>query len=140
MALPIEDYAIVGDCTSAALVGKDGPIDWLCWPRFDSDACFAALLGTPDCARQFGVQSHARVQAGEAARARIDGPRAGPRRARPLRQIRFFRRASSPRPVPTPSSYRGTRSGAVLRPACRRRRAARRSKSCARCGRRRTRE
>jgi GH15 family glucan-1,4-alpha-glucosidase len=45
MPLPLEAYALIGDTYSAALVGNDGSIDWLCWPRFDSDACFAALLG-----------------------------------------------------------------------------------------------
>jgi GH15 family glucan-1,4-alpha-glucosidase len=51
MSSKIEDYGLIGDCETAALVGSDGSIDWLCWPAFDSDACFASLLGTHEHGR-----------------------------------------------------------------------------------------
>jgi len=51
MGAAIEDYGIIGDCETVALVGRNGSIDWLCVPRFDSDACFAALLGSSENGR-----------------------------------------------------------------------------------------
>src|SRR3954452_8402570 len=59
MASRIEDYALIGDCETAALVARDGSIDWLCVPRFDSDACFAALLGDAKNGRWLIAPEHA---------------------------------------------------------------------------------
>jgi GH15 family glucan-1,4-alpha-glucosidase len=58
----IEDYAIIGDCETAALVSREGSIDWLCWPRFDSPACFAALLGSAENGRwKLAPSAHSEV-------------------------------------------------------------------------------
>ena len=69
MASRIEDYALVGDLHTAGLIGRDGSVDWLCLPRFDSPACFAALLGDEDA----GQWRIAPQGAGAATRRRYDG-------------------------------------------------------------------
>ena len=57
MPLPLEQYGMIGDCQTAALVGLDGSIDWLCFPWFDSNACFAAFshVGLVNTARNLGA-------------------------------------------------------------------------------------
>jgi GH15 family glucan-1,4-alpha-glucosidase len=103
MPLPIEDYAVLGDTGTAALVGKDGSVDWLCLPRFDSPACFAALLGGPEhgrwllgpdeevtCTRQYVEQSAALETTYTTATARVtvlDLMPLGDRRADVVRRI-----------------------------------------------------
>ena len=66
MTRRIEDYGMVGDLQTAALVGRDGAVDWMCLPRFDSPACFAALLGD----ERHGSGSSARPGAGDCTRRR----------------------------------------------------------------------
>ncbi len=67
--LAIEDYGLIGDCSSCALVGRNGSIDWLCWPRFDSAACLAALVGSEENGRWLVAP----VEAAQATRSYRDG-------------------------------------------------------------------
>jgi GH15 family glucan-1,4-alpha-glucosidase len=64
MPLPLEDYGLIGDLETAALVGCDRSIDWLCVPRFDSSACLAALLGDERHGRWFAAAGAAGAQGG----------------------------------------------------------------------------
>ncbi|MFJ7265164.1 glycoside hydrolase family 15 protein [Streptomyces sp. NPDC099050] len=73
MTQPIEDYALIGDLMTSGLVGRDGSIDWLCLPRFDSAACFAALLGEEENGHWRIAPSAAPASARCARRAYVDG-------------------------------------------------------------------
>lgn len=96
MALRIEDYGFIGDTHTAALVGRNGSIDWLCMPQFDSGACFAALLGEP---------RHGRWLLGPASEASAAGGAIVPTRS-------FSKPSSRPKPAPCESStsYRRERA------------------------------
>ena len=69
MTARIEDYGLIGDLQTAALVGREGSIDWLCFPRFDSGACFAALLGDESNGRWLLAPAGERPRASAAATA-----------------------------------------------------------------------
>ena len=106
----IEDYALLSDLESAALVSRDGSIDWCCFPRFDSGACFAALLGTPEHGRWRVAPAGEVRSVTRSYRARHARPRDGLRDRR-RRRLRHRLHAAARRRCPTScASSRGARA------------------------------
>ncbi len=79
MSRPIEDYGIIGNAYTAALVSREGSIDWLCLPRFDSESVFAALLGEPKHGRWL-IAPHDEARCSRTYRAKPASSRPGSRR------------------------------------------------------------